>query len=46
VYIIIMEVGSALENLRKMNPELTDKLVEIFGVRPEKRAAGGEGKEK
>jgi phage-related holin len=46
VYIIIMEVCSALENLRKMNPELTDKLVEIFGVRPEKRAAGGEEKEK
>lgn len=33
VYIILMEVGSSLENLGKMNPELTDKLGEIFGRR-------------
>jgi hypothetical protein len=32
VYIILMEVGSSLENLCKMNPELMpDKLCELFG---------------
>ncbi len=46
VYIIIMEAGSALENLRKVNPELTDKLADIFGVKTDKRASEREAQEK
>lgn len=39
VYIIMMELGSSLENICKMNPELMpDKLMELFGgVKPSQR---------
>lgn len=44
VYIIMMELGSSLENICKVNPELMPaKLAEIFGgVKTEKQGGGGE----
>jgi len=36
-YIILMEIGSSLENLCETNPEIMpDKLCKIFGVNLEK----------
>ncbi len=36
-YIVIMEIGSSLENICKINPELMpDKLTALFGVKEDK----------
>ena len=36
VYVIVMELSSILENIKKMNPELAgSKLLDLFGSQPE-----------
>ena len=46
IYVIVMELSSILENIKKMNPELAgSKLLDLFGAASNDNAKEGDGDE-